>query len=42
MGYAYRKTGDFAKALEMYDQAITMAPGLYAEAVEYRAEAYLS
>jgi len=42
MGYAYRKTGDFAKALEMYDQAIKMAPGFYAEAVEYRAEAYLS
>ena len=42
MGYAYRKTGDFAKALEMYDQAIMMAPGFYAEAVEYRAEAYLS
>jgi len=42
MGYAYRKTGDYAKALEMYDQAIKMAPGFYAEAVEYRAEAYLS
>jgi tetratricopeptide (TPR) repeat protein len=42
MGYAYRKTGDFAKALEMYDQAIALAPGFYAEAVEYRAEAYLS
>jgi tetratricopeptide (TPR) repeat protein len=42
MGYAYRKTGDFVKALEMYDQAISMAPGFYAEAVEYRAEAYLS
>jgi tetratricopeptide (TPR) repeat protein len=42
MGYGYRKTGDYAKALEMYDQAIKMAPGFYAEAVEYRAEAYLS
>ena len=42
MGYAYRKTGDYAKALEMYDQAIKMAPGFYSEAVEYRAEAYLS
>jgi tetratricopeptide (TPR) repeat protein len=42
MGFAYRKTGDYAKALEMYDQAIKMAPGFYSEAVEYRAEAYLS
>ena len=25
MGYAYRKTGDYAKALEMYDQAIELA-----------------
>ena len=36
MGYAYRKTGDYAKALEMYDQAIKMAPGFFPEAVEYR------
>ena len=42
MGYAYRKTGDYAKALEMYDRAISMAPGFYPEAVEYRGEAYLS
>jgi len=42
MGYAYRKTGDYAKALEMYDQAIKMAPGFFPEAVEYRAEAYLA
>jgi tetratricopeptide (TPR) repeat protein len=42
MGYAYRKTGDYVKALEMYDQAITMAPGFFPEAVEYRAEAYLA
>ncbi|MEN3339465.1 MAG: Anaphase-promoting complex, cyclosome, subunit 3 [Acidobacteriota bacterium] len=42
MGYGYRKTGDYAKALEMYDRAISMAPGFYPEAVEYRAEAYLS
>jgi len=42
MGFAYRKTGDYAKALEMYDQAIKMAPGFFSEAVEYRAEAYLS
>jgi tetratricopeptide (TPR) repeat protein len=41
MGFAYRKTGDYTKALEMYDQAIKMAPGFFSEAVEYRAEAYL-
>ena len=43
MGFAYRKTGDYAKALEMYDQAIKMSEpkGFFAEAVEYRAEAYL-
>lgn len=42
MGYGYRKTGDYVKALEMYDRAIRMAPGFYPEAIEYRAEAYLS
>lgn len=42
MGYAYRKTGDYEHALEMYDQAIKMAPGFFPEAVEYRAEAYLA
>ena len=42
MGFAYRKTGDYAKALEMYDQAVKMAPGFFSEAVEYRAEAYLA
>lgn len=42
MGYAYRKTGDYATALEMYDKAISMAPSFYSEAIEYRAEAYLS
>src|SRR5499426_4500617 len=42
MGYAYRKTGDYAKALENYDQAIELAkPQVFVEAVEYRAEAYL-
>src|SRR5436190_21341652 len=42
MGFAYRKTGDYAKALEMYDQAIELAkPQLFPEAIEYRAEAYL-
>ena len=43
MGYAYRKTGDYAKALEMYDQAIELAkPQIFPEAIEYRAEAYLA
>jgi tetratricopeptide (TPR) repeat protein len=43
MGYAYRKTGDYAKALEMYDQAIELAkPQVFPEAIEYRAEAYLA
>jgi tetratricopeptide (TPR) repeat protein len=42
MGYAYRKTGDYVKALEMYDQAIELAkPQVFPEAIEYRAEAYL-
>jgi tetratricopeptide (TPR) repeat protein len=41
LGYSYRKTGDYAKALENYDKAIKMAPGFYSEAIEYRAEAYL-
>jgi tetratricopeptide (TPR) repeat protein len=42
MGFALRKTGDYEKALEMYDRAIGMAPGFYPEAVEYRGEAYLA
>ena len=43
MGFAYRKTGDYAKALEMYDQAIELAkPQIFPEAIEYRAEAYLA
>jgi tetratricopeptide (TPR) repeat protein len=41
MGYALRKTGNYEQALQMYDKAIEMAPGLYTEAIEYRAEAYL-
>jgi len=42
MGFAYRKTGDYTKALEMYDQAIELAkPKVFPEAIEYRAEAYL-
>jgi tetratricopeptide (TPR) repeat protein len=43
MGFAYRKTGDYAKALEMYDQAIELAkPKTFSEAIEYRGEAYLA
>jgi tetratricopeptide (TPR) repeat protein len=41
IGYAWRKLGDYEKALENYDRAIDMAPGLYTEAMEYRGEAYL-
>lgn len=41
MGYATRKLGDYAKALEYYDKAIQMAPG-FPEAIEYRGEAYLA
>lgn len=40
LGYAYRKTGDYARALTAYDQALALEPG-YAQAVEYRGEAYL-
>jgi tetratricopeptide (TPR) repeat protein len=40
MGFAYRKTGDYAKALEMYDRALTLKPG-FPDAIEYRGEAYL-
>lgn len=40
MGFAYRKTGDHAKALEMYDKALALAPG-FPDAIEYRGEAYL-
>ena len=40
MGFAYRKTGDYAKALENYDKALALAPG-FPDALEYRAEAYL-
>jgi tetratricopeptide (TPR) repeat protein len=41
IGYSLRKIGDYENALLMYDKAIEMAPGLYTEAIEYRAEAYL-
>ena len=41
MGFAYRKTGDYAKALEMYDKALALQPG-FPDAIEYRGEAYLA
>src|SRR3954453_2269771 len=40
MGFSYRKTGDYVKALEMYDKALTLKPG-FPDAIEYRGEAYL-
>src|SRR4029078_7221731 len=40
MGFAYRKTGDYLKSLEMYDKALQLKPG-FPDAIEYRGEAYL-
>jgi tetratricopeptide (TPR) repeat protein len=40
LGYALRKLGDYDAALAAYGQALEMVPN-YAEAIEYRAEAYL-
>jgi tetratricopeptide (TPR) repeat protein len=40
MGFAYRKLGDYATALEMYNKALQLAPD-FADALEYRGEAYL-
>ena len=40
LGYALRKTGEYDAALEAYDRALGKMPN-YAEAIEYRAEAYL-
>ena len=40
MGFSYRKTGDYTKALEMYDKALALKPG-FPDAIEYRGEAYL-
>jgi tetratricopeptide (TPR) repeat protein len=40
LGFSYRKTGDYAKALEMYDKALALKPG-FPDAIEYRGEAYL-
>jgi tetratricopeptide (TPR) repeat protein len=40
LGYAYRKTGEYTLALAAYDRCLELAPD-YAEAVEYRGEAFL-
>lgn len=40
LGYVKRKTGDMDGALAAYNRALTLNPN-YAEAIEYRAEAYL-
>jgi tetratricopeptide (TPR) repeat protein len=40
MGYASRKLGDYAGALAHYERALKLAPS-FADAIEYRAEAYL-
>jgi superkiller protein 3 len=40
LGYCLRKQGDFEAALAAYDRALEIQPK-YAEAIEYRAEAYL-
>jgi len=41
LGFALRKTGDYAAALQTYDRALSLSPN-YAPAIEYRAEAYLA
>ena len=40
LGYALRKTGEYEESLAAYNQALELEPG-YAEAIEYRAEAFL-
>ena len=40
LGYALRRTGEYEAALQAYDEALRLQPA-YAEAIEYRAEAYL-
>lgn len=40
LGYAYRKLGKYSESLAAYESALSKQPN-YAEAIEYRAEAYL-
>lgn len=40
IGYTSRKLGEYDKALASYDEALRLNPS-YAEAIEYRGEAYL-
>jgi tetratricopeptide (TPR) repeat protein len=40
LGYTRRKLGDYEGALQAYDRALTLKPS-FAEAIEYRGEAYL-
>lgn len=40
LGYVLRKTGDYESSLAAYNRALQINPR-YAEAIEYRAEAYL-
>jgi tetratricopeptide (TPR) repeat protein len=41
VGYTNRKLGHYGEALAAYDKALTLKPG-YADALEYRGEAYLA
>lgn len=41
LGYALRRTGRYEASLAAYDRALEIEPG-YAEAIEYRGEAYLA
>ena len=41
VGYTSRKLGHYDAALDAYDKALTLKPG-YADALEYRGEAYLA
>src|SRR5260221_1712681 len=40
LGYAYRKMGDYNKALDNYSTSLQLSPNVR-DAIEYRAEAYL-
>jgi tetratricopeptide (TPR) repeat protein len=40
LGYVLRKTGQYEDSLAAYNEALQLEPG-YAEAIEYRAEAFL-